>query len=102
MDNTSRMNELEELGRIDSEHADSPRGRRDLRSERKRVVGKLEKKKYRKHGGSMTKSTRGYGAARTSGMGLQDEQLQPGKVVKAKGGVSIKTKLNGTLRTQTY
>ena len=90
MDNTSRMNELEELGRIDSEHADSPRGRRDL------------KKKYRKHGGSMTKSTRGYGAARTSGMGLQDEQLQPGKVVKAKGGVSIKTKLNGTLRTQTY
>ena len=28
---------------------------------------------------SMGKSIRGYGAARTSGMGLQDEQLVPGK-----------------------
>ena len=28
---------------------------------------------------SMGKSIRGYGAARTSGMGLQDEQLIPGK-----------------------
>ena len=102
MDNTSRMNELEELGRIDSEHADSPRGRRDLKAERKRVVEKVERKKYRKNGGSITKSTRGYGAARTSGMGLQDEQLQPGTVMKAKGGVSVKTKLNGTLKTQTY
>jgi len=64
----------------------------------------------------MTKSTRGYGAARTSGMGLQDEQLEPGQiykaksgkamkvgggVVKARGGVSVKTKLNGTLFTET-
>ena len=29
--------------------------------------------------GMEAKSTRGYGAARTSGMGLQDEQLMPGK-----------------------
>jgi len=28
---------------------------------------------------SMGKSVQGYGAARTSGMGLQDEQLPPGK-----------------------
>ena len=28
---------------------------------------------------SMGKSVKGYGAARTSGMGLQDEQLPPGK-----------------------
>ena len=28
---------------------------------------------------SMGKSVRGYGAARTSGMGLQDESLPPGK-----------------------
>jgi hypothetical protein len=26
----------------------------------------------------------GYGAARTSGMGLQDEKLNPGKIYKAK------------------
>ena len=31
-------------------------------------------------GGMMAKSTRGYGAARTSGMGLQDEQYKDGKV----------------------
>ena len=64
----------------------------------------------------MTKSTKGYGLARTSGMGLQDEQLKPGKiykaksgkamkvaggVIKARGGVSVKTKLNGTLFTET-
>ena len=29
--------------------------------------------------GGSVKSTRGYGAARTSGMGLEDEQLPPGK-----------------------
>ena len=29
--------------------------------------------------GMEAKSTQGYGAARTSGMGLQDEQLPPGK-----------------------
>ncbi len=34
-------------------------------------------------GAMMNKSTRGYGAARTSGMGLQDEQVKPGKVQKA-------------------
>jgi hypothetical protein len=32
----------------------------------------------------MAKSTRGYGAARTSGMGLQDEQVKPGKVKPVK------------------
>ena len=37
-------------------------------------------------GGMMAKSTRGYGAARTSGMGLQDEQVKPGKVQKASLG----------------
>ena len=35
-------------------------------------------------GGMMAKSTRGYGAARTSGMGLQDEQVKPGKVKPVK------------------
>ena len=38
-------------------------------------------------GGMMAKSTRGYGAARTSGMGLQDEQVKPGKVQKAFLGI---------------
>jgi len=33
------------------------------------------------------KFTKGYGAARTRGMGLQDEKLKPGKVTKAFAGV---------------
>ena len=74
------------------------KGKKNLKAEKKRIVKELNKKM----GGGMMKSTRGYGAARTSGMGLQDEQLQPGTVMKAKGGVSVKTKLNGTLKTQTY
>ena len=39
---------------------------------------KKAKKKNMNMGGEM-KSTKGYGAARTSGMGLQDENLIPGK-----------------------
>ena len=98
MANTDRMNKLEELGRVDSEKAKTKTGKKNLKAEKKRIVKELNKKM----GGGMMKSTRGYGAARTSGMGLQDEQLPPGKVMKAKGGVSVKTKLNGTLKTQTY
>ena len=36
--NTSRMNELEELGRVDAEHAHTPKGKRNLRAEKKRVI----------------------------------------------------------------
>jgi hypothetical protein len=41
----------------------------------KRLSDEVKKKNI---GGEM-KSSKGYGAARTSGMGLQDEQLVPGK-----------------------
>ena len=40
-------------------------------------------------GGMMAKSTRGYGAARTSGMGLQDEQVKSGKVKPVKAVLGI-------------
>ena len=40
-------------------------------------VDQLKKKNMMK--ASMGKSVRGFGAARTSGMGLQDESLPPGK-----------------------
>ena len=38
---------------------------------------------------AMGKSVRGYGAARTSGTGLMDEQMAPGKVMKAKRGSGL-------------
>ena len=37
-------------------------------------------------------ASRGYGAARTSGMGLQDESLKPGKMVRAKNGKMLSAK----------
>jgi hypothetical protein len=42
--NTSRMNDLEELGRVDSEKAYTKKGKRNLKDEKKRVVGELKAK----------------------------------------------------------
>ena len=47
MANTSRMNRLEELGRVDSEKATTAKGKKNLMAEKKRVVGEL---KYAKGG----------------------------------------------------
>ena len=41
--NTSRENRLEELGRVDSEKAYTPQGRRNLKDEKKRIVRGLKK-----------------------------------------------------------
>ena len=46
--NTSRENRLEELGRVDSEKAYSRKGKRNLKSEKKRIVRELHA-----HGGSV-------------------------------------------------
>ena len=45
--NTSRMNRLEELGRVDSEKAFTKKGKRNLKDEKKRIVREL------KDGGSL-------------------------------------------------
>jgi len=45
--NTSRENRLEELGRVDAEKARTKRGKRNLKSEKKRIVRELHS-----HGGS--------------------------------------------------
>jgi hypothetical protein len=41
--NTSRMNRLEELGRVDAEKAYTSKGKKNLVAEKKRVVGELKK-----------------------------------------------------------
>ena len=41
--NTRRENRLEELGRVDAERAFTGRGRRNLRGEKSRIRGELEK-----------------------------------------------------------
>jgi len=40
--NSSRMNRLEELGRVDSEKAYTKKGKRNLKDEKKRIVSELK------------------------------------------------------------
>jgi len=44
MANTSRMNRLEELGRVDAEKAYTSKGARNLKDEKKRIVRELKAK----------------------------------------------------------
>jgi len=41
--NTRRMNRLEELGRVDAEKGFTRKGKKNLRAERKRIIGELKK-----------------------------------------------------------
>jgi len=40
--NTRRMNKVEELGRVDAEKADTRKGARNLKDEKKRIVRELK------------------------------------------------------------
>lgn len=53
MANTSRMNRLEELGRVDSEKAFTPKGKKNLADEKKRIVGEM---KYAKGGSASSRA----------------------------------------------
>ena len=48
--NSSRMNKLEELGRVDSEKAYSSKGKRNLKAEKKRIVKSLNSRGAAKRG----------------------------------------------------
>jgi hypothetical protein len=55
---------------------------RDIRKVEDKIGSTRSSKREKKMiKASMGKSIQGYGAARTSGMGLQDEQLPPGKTL---------------------
>ena len=56
MSNTRKMNELEELGRVDSEKAYTKKGKHNLKAEKKRIVRELKS-----HGGSAGVAKRGFG-----------------------------------------
>ncbi len=74
--NTSRMNRLEELGRVDAERAHTGRGRRNLRDEKRRIISGLR-------GGGIAK--RGKGIALKKGGHVQSM----GKANRG-GGIAIK------------
>ena len=48
MANTSRMNRLEELGRVDAEKAYTSQGKTDLEDEKKRIIEDLKKRRKRR------------------------------------------------------
>jgi hypothetical protein len=56
--NSSRMNRLEELGRVDSEKAYTKKGKRNLKDEKKRVVREIA---GYANGGMVNVSGRGQG-----------------------------------------
>ena len=74
--NTSRMNRLEELGRVDAERAHTRRGARNLRDEKRRIISGLR-------GGGIAK--RGKGIALKKGGHVQSM----GKANRG-GGIAIK------------
>lgn len=89
MANTSRMNKLEELGRVDSEKASTAKGKKNLMAEKKRVVGEL---KYAK-GGMVGVSK--MGAVRTAAPsrdGIAAKGKTKGKQIKMSGSKGVNGK----------
>jgi hypothetical protein len=60
----------------------------DIKTDKKSAGGEMNQMNIKGYMGGG--ASRGYGAARTSGMGLQDESLMPGKMVRAKNGKMVK------------
>ena len=81
--NTSRMNELEELGRVDSEKGYSAKGKRNLKDEKARVVREIKNKKaggkvgYKAGGMMADKEGRAMAAGKLKG--------SPAKMADARG-----------------
>ena len=82
--NTSRMNELEELGRVDAERADTTSGNRNLRDEKRRIRGELGMKHggmVDKEGRALAKNKRGMSAAKMAD--ARGRAMKKGGMVKS-------------------
>ena len=66
MANTSRMNRLEELGRVDAEKAYTKKGKRNLKDEEKRIVGELKAT-----GGKVGTKSQGYKDREDESLGMR-------------------------------
>jgi len=101
MKNTSRMNRLEELGRVNAEKASTAKGKKNLAAEKKRVIGELKggmTKKYAAGGmGKMTK------AEMPSKMGkVATAKPKMGSASKRADGVAAKGKTKGKAVKMAY
>lgn len=81
MANTSRMNRLEELGRVDSEKAKTSKGKKNLMAEKSRITSELS-------GGSMKKMSKG-------GLGTASKMGPVKTAAPSKDGVATKGKTRG-------
>jgi hypothetical protein len=80
--NTSRMNKLEEMGRLNAEKAKTPMGKKNLMAEKKRVLGDL--KTMSKGGKAYAKG--GLAAGHKAADGIAKKGKTKGKEVKMMGG----------------
>ena len=101
MANTSRMNRLEELGRVNAEKAFTPKGKKNLAAEKKRVVGELKMAK-----GGMTLSKHAAMPASKAHKGLKSGGMTGMGTVKtaapSRDGVASKGKTKGTMVKMAY
>jgi hypothetical protein len=89
MANTSRMNRLEELGRVNAEKAKTAKGKSNLMAEKKRIVGEL--------GGGMKK---GGGVKKMAAGGVAASKMGAVKTAApSRDGVAVKGKTKGTMIT---
>ena len=85
MANTSRMNRLEELGRVDAEKARTPKGKANLMAEKKRIVGEM---KYAS--GGITKAKMGsVRTAAPSRDGIASKGKTKGTMISMKGSTPL-------------
>ena len=85
MKNTSRMNKLEEMGRLNAEKAKTPMGKKNLAAEKKRVIGELNKGMGMKSGGKAY-AKGGLAAGHKSADGVATKGKTKARQVKMMGG----------------
>lgn len=83
MKNTSRMNKLEEMGRLNSEKAYTSKGKKNLASEKQRVLGDL---KGMKKGGKTGYASGGLAAGHKAADGIAKKGKTKAMQVKMAGG----------------
>jgi hypothetical protein len=85
MANTSRMNRLEELGRVDAEKARTSKGKANLMAEKKRIVGEMKMAS-----GGITKAKMGsVRTAAPSKDGIASKGKTKGTMIVMKGGKPV-------------
>ena len=90
MANTSRMNRLEELGRVNAEKAKTSKGKSNLMAEKKRIVGELS-------GGSMAGMKKGGMATKKMASGGMTSMGAVKTAAPSRDGVAVKGKTKGTM-----